>query len=283
MTTNSGHIPWTDWGGDGPLLHLAHANGFPPGAYARLVQSLLPRFHVVSMAQRPLWPDSDPRSLRDWDQLGRDLRDCLREKGHDGIIGVGHSVGGASTLIAAAMDPELFRGVVLLDPTILGGPRAFFWSIAKAFRQVHRVFVVRDALNRRDRWESREEVRESWAAKQVFVRLDPRCLDDYVQCGVVDHPDGGVTLRYSKEWEARVFATTPSRSWGWIRRLVTPCLVVRGSRSDTLLPGVAARLDRLAPTARLMELEGSGHLFPLEAPERTAGLISDFIDSLPPA
>ncbi|MBL6975637.1 MAG: alpha/beta hydrolase [Deltaproteobacteria bacterium] len=276
-------IPWTDWGGDGPVLHLAHANGFPPGAYARLVESLLPRFHVVSMAQRPLWPGSDPRSLRDWNQLGRDLRDCLRHRGHEGIIGVGHSVGGASTLIAAARDPGLFRGVVLLDPTILGGARAFFWSIAKALGQVHRVFVVRDALNRRDRWASRDEVRASWAAKPVFARLDPRCLGDYVQAGVVDHPEGGVTLRYSKAWEARVFATTPACSWDWARRLKTPALVVRGALSDTFLPGVAARLGRLAPTARLLELEGSGHLFPLEAPERTAGVVTDFVDSLPPA
>ena len=26
-----------DWGGTGPVLHLAHANGFPPGSYRKLI------------------------------------------------------------------------------------------------------------------------------------------------------------------------------------------------------------------------------------------------------
>ncbi|UCC77766.1 MAG: hypothetical protein JSW37_05230 [Anaerolineales bacterium] len=26
-----GGLPYLDWGGQGPLLHLAHPNGFPPG------------------------------------------------------------------------------------------------------------------------------------------------------------------------------------------------------------------------------------------------------------
>lgn len=29
-------LPFHDFGGDGPLIHLAHANGFPPPPTARL-------------------------------------------------------------------------------------------------------------------------------------------------------------------------------------------------------------------------------------------------------
>jgi len=186
-------------------------------------------------------------------------------------------------LIASAMDPDLFRGIILLDPTILGGARGVFWSLAKMFGQVNRVYVVRDALNRRDRWASRAEVRRSWASKRVFARLEPDCLDDYVSAGIQDHPEGGVTLSYSKEWEARVFATTPAFSWNWVRGLTVPALVVRGAGSDTFLKGVAEKFVRLAPSSRLCEVDEGTHLFPLEQPGYTADLIAGFIDSLPPA
>lgn len=276
-------VPWTDWGGNGPVVHLAHANGFPPAVYRKLIHLLVPKYHLLSMAQRPLWPGFQPSSLRDWDELGEDVRGCLRWRGQEGVVGVGHSVGGASTLIASVLDPSLFRGIVLLDPTILGGPRAFYWSLAKMIGQVHRVFVVRDALKRRDRWPSRDDVRSSWTEKRVFARLDAQCLDDYVESGVVDHPEGGVALRYTREWEAKVFATTPANSWNWVRKLSVPTLLVRAAGSDTLLPGVAAKLASLSPLVRLIEMEGTGHLFPLEEPEKTAGLIGDFIETLPPA
>ena len=45
---------WHDWGGRGPILHLAHANGFPPESYRSLVRELTPAFRVVAAAARPL-------------------------------------------------------------------------------------------------------------------------------------------------------------------------------------------------------------------------------------
>ena len=53
-------VPWIDWGGDGPWLHFAHANGIPPATYRSLIAPLAEQFHVVSMEARPLWPGSDP-------------------------------------------------------------------------------------------------------------------------------------------------------------------------------------------------------------------------------
>ncbi len=63
---------WIDWGGNGPALHLAHANGFPAGSYRSLIKQLTPSFRVVSMEARPLWSPDDPDTLRDWRQLAGD-------------------------------------------------------------------------------------------------------------------------------------------------------------------------------------------------------------------
>ncbi|MGZ3458945.1 MAG: alpha/beta fold hydrolase, partial [Archangium sp.] len=45
-----------DWGGTGPVLHLAHANGFPPGSYRKLIEALKPRYHVFTLRSRCLVP-----------------------------------------------------------------------------------------------------------------------------------------------------------------------------------------------------------------------------------
>ena len=39
-------------GGKGPVLHLAHGNGFPPGTYRLFAQALAARHHVVALPAR---------------------------------------------------------------------------------------------------------------------------------------------------------------------------------------------------------------------------------------
>ena len=112
-----------DWGGSGPVLHLAHANGFPPGTYRKLIELLKPRYRVVTLHGRSLVPGSDPRRMRSWDDMADELAHALRSRGLSGVVGVGHSMGGVSTLLASAQEPGLFRAVVALDPVLVTGAR----------------------------------------------------------------------------------------------------------------------------------------------------------------
>ena len=38
------------------VKHLAHANGFPPGSYRKLIELLKPRYHVFTLRSRPVLP-----------------------------------------------------------------------------------------------------------------------------------------------------------------------------------------------------------------------------------
>jgi hypothetical protein len=53
-----------DFSGAGPVVHLAHANGFPPGSYHLLADALIERYRVIALPSRALWPGSRPESLR---------------------------------------------------------------------------------------------------------------------------------------------------------------------------------------------------------------------------
>ena len=99
---------WHDWGGTGPALHFAHGNGFPPGTYRKLISELGKSHHVVSMSARPLWSDSKPQVLRDWSVFAEDLRAELGRRGLRGIVGVGHSLGAVTSLLAEASASVIF-------------------------------------------------------------------------------------------------------------------------------------------------------------------------------
>lgn len=268
---------FVEYGGAGPTLHFAHANGFPCGAYRKLLRALAADHRVLAMPLRPLWRGAAPDSLRVWEDAAHDLRTALRGAGVVGGVGVGHSLGAVVTLMAAAHDPELFRGLVLLDPVLFTGPRALLWGLVKRVRLQNHMPIVKSALRRRDHWPSREAVRASYATKPVFARFDPECLDDYLEAGLLDTPEG-VILRYTKAWEARIFSTTPSvEIWSHVRRLRLPVLVLRGDGSDAFLPEAAARVARDVPGAEIVTLADASHLFPLERPLEVAEHVRRFV------
>jgi pimeloyl-ACP methyl ester carboxylesterase len=275
-----GNPVWRDWGGSGPTLHFAHANGFPPGTYRKLVDELTDFHHVFSMAARPLWPDSRPMALRDWSPLAEDLRAELDRRGLRGIVGVGHSLGAVISLLAAAADPALFSAVVAVDPLILTGAHSLFWGTVKGVGLGGRISLVRGARRRRELWSDRGEARTTYSSKKVFSSWDPEVLDDYLDAGMLDLPQGGVHLRYPREWEARIFAAAPHDLWAHLRKVSVPTLFVRGEHSDTFLDAARARVEREVPGSSTVVVADSSHFLPMERPFELAGVIEEFLRTL---
>ena len=268
-----------DRGGQGPALHFAHANGFPPGTYRRLLEQFAPHAHVYTLEGRCLVPGMDPAALRDWDELAEDLAQALRARGLGPVLGVGHSVGGTATLLAAAKYPELFQAVVMLDPVLFTGPRAVALRLLGLLGLGGRVPPASLARRRREHWTSREEAGASYGKKALFRGFDPACFQDYLTHGLTDVPGGGVRLTIPRAWEARIFETPPQGAWKRLREARVPVLVLRGSTSDTFTVGALARVRRLRPDVQTDELPG-GHLFPLERPEPCARRVLDFLQTV---
>lgn len=269
----------TDFGGEGPVLHLAHANGFPPGTYRPLAARLSNDYHVIALPARPLWPGSDPAGAPTWLPLADDLAAALDELGLHGAIGVGHSLGAVLTLIAAVRRPELFSMVVMIDPVIL--PPTYLW--VTRFLQLagleRRLPLIRGALKRRRTWPGREECLAHLAAKTFFARWPAESLRAYVEAGTRERADGQVELAYPPEWEAHIFATVPTYVWRHVRRLGVPSLWIRGEDSDTFCEACVRRIRRLLPDAQTLTIPDSGHMVPLERPDQTSAAIRGWLEA----
>jgi len=269
-----------DFGGQGPVIHLAHANGFPPGTYRPLAESLTARYQVVALPARPLWHGSRPESAPTWHPMAGDLVDGLDQLGFSGVVGVGHSLGGVLTLIGAVRRPDIFRAVVLIDPVILPPGWLRVVRALRLLRLDQRLPLVQGALHRRRTWPNRRACYEQYRAKPFFATWPDGSLWAYVEAGTRERSDGQVELVYPPEWEAHIFATTPIDVWQFVPRLRVPALVIRGERSATFRPASMARMERLLPEARFAVVPKAGHLVPMERPARVAQLILEDLGAL---
>lgn len=269
-----------DLGGAGPVIHFAHANGFPPGTYAPLATILAERYHVIALPSRPLWRDSQPESAPTWRPMADDLVRGLDELHLEGIIGAGHSLGGVLTLWAAIKQPSLFRAVILIDPVLL--PPSWLWMVRvmRALGQRERLPLVRGARCRRRSWPSRQACFGHLRSKALFANWSDSALEAYVEAGTREIEGDQVALVYPPEWESHIFATLPTEIWRDVPHLPMPALVIRGEHSSTFLESAQARMAHRLPRAQFLTLPGAGHLVPMERPEQTGAAIQAFLQAL---
>ena len=276
MSSESNRIPFEDFGGEGEIIHFAHANGFPPKTYNGIIQNLTPNYKVIGMELRPLWPNSNHRSFKNWETAADDLIRFLDQQRLSGVIGIGHSFGGIITAIAAIKRPELFRKLVLIEPVVLpnwvyGMTAVFPKSILKRANP-----VAKQTLARTNNWENRKAVFKQFRSKRVFSKIADKELWDYVNAGTTINDDGTVSLRFPREWEAQIYMTF-SLPWKYIKALSVPFLVIRGETSDTIRDSVWSKWNRTNKNGTLLEMKNVGHLLPLEAPHGTASHILNFL------
>jgi pimeloyl-ACP methyl ester carboxylesterase len=262
-----------DWGGDGPLALLAHANGFCADVLGVIAERLRARFHVIGYDARG-HGDSDkpaPPEPYGWDQFALDLSALaallLDERGEKSVaFGVGHSFGGTCLMNATAREPERFARLALLDPVIvpppadypsadpmLRGPQA---SADIARKRTH-VFASRDAL------------RERWREKRTFSDWDPRALEMYLAHGFRDRSDGQIELKCPGAIEAAVYESGKRfDAWRDAARLTRPALLLHAGRGN--FPRVLAeRLVAGSPSIELRSLD-EPHLMAMTRPDAIA-------------
>lgn len=274
--------PIYDFGGEGQLLHFAVANGFPPETYIPLLRPFTARYHVFSLPPRALWPgEAPPQHKAQWnDTLAVDLLNGLREHGFREVIGMGHSFGAVATLLAAIAEPERFKAIILLDPTIL--PPDAMEKLAEGDPRNDDIghLMAERAEKRQAHFPSVDEAYAYFKGKRLFADWPDETLRLYAESLRPSENDDGYTLAWPREWEAYYFRAFYTGTWQHIPALAQinrPILVLRGGSSDTFQPAAAAHMQSILPQAGYQEISGHGHLFPHSAPEATAAVIADWL------
>jgi pimeloyl-ACP methyl ester carboxylesterase len=180
-----------------------------------------------------------------------------------GIVGVGHSCGGAVIARVAALAPGLFSSIVLIEPIILPPP----------YRRVN-IPLARAAQRRRERFISRDAAYERFASGPMET-WRPEALAAYVDFGFVDDGDG-LSIKCAPAVEADVFREGYNHdTWDLVPDIAVPVTIVSGEWSEThtrpFLDALEGRFDH--PT--MVTVPETGHFLPMERPDVIAAMVAE--------
>jgi pimeloyl-ACP methyl ester carboxylesterase len=240
---------------DAPPLLLIMGLALASSAWDRLPARLQRRFRVIVFDNRGVGGSMRSRGWYRIRDFADDAAAVLRAAGVDdsGASVFGISMGGMIAQELALRHPQLVRSLVL------GATHASWRDSHKPDPQVMLALLGANLLGRR-----------AWArvapllVSREFGREQRHELHRWLRGAGVGRPSAVL-----RQMAAILGHSTVPR----LHRIRCPTLVVTGT-DDRLVPPANARIlrDRI-PGARLVELPGAGHVFPLEREDETVELL----------
>ena len=242
---------------------FSHANGFNARTYRSILAPLADRFRVLAIDLRGHGATTIPAVIEGregWLEFQDDLRALLAAVCEAPVVLGGHSMGGTSSLLAAAADPARVKALALFDPVIFVPPPP-----GEAMTDSP---LVAGALRRRATFPSKAAAVEAYRGRGAFRSWSDEQLEDYVAAGFRDTPEGEVTLTCAPGWEASNFRTHNYDPWGAFRQTVCPIRILRAAEGSTFR--LEGHETELAASGRISveTLPGTSHFLPMERPER---------------
>ena len=257
------------------FIHFSHANGFPAECYQKLFDFLSPRFdvgYINAIGHDPRYPVTD-----NWPHLVEELIAHISAHYRKPVIGVGHSMGGYLTFMAAMQRPELFKAIVLLDAPLISYLKSRGLEMTKWMGIVDRVTPAASTRNRRRTWADEKQALAHFRTRALFRHFDPECLADYVRHGMVRQGDH-LRLLFDPEIEYRIYCAIPHHFADYTEPLKVAAGFV-GGRDSEEVRRVGLSMMKRRYHFRFKRIEGT-HLFPFEHPQITATAIGDMVDRL---
>ncbi len=254
--------------GTGPTVVFHHATALGPRCYFPFLSELGEAYQLKALAMRPLWQDAPPLDhQREWDLFADDLIEWIEATQDAPVLAIGHSIGAATTAMAAVKRPDLFKGLVLIEPSgVTRRIRLLLKLIPYRMRQTNG--PAAEVLNGPTQWLSLETAFADYRASKAYRRFDDATLRGLIDALTVP-TETGLQLEYPRNWEAHLYATPPC-ILPTLKRLAVPTEVIIGKPSLFMDPSIARSLRDTRPDMVFQTLPDNGHLLPLEAPQPVA-------------
>lgn len=257
------------------LIHFAHGNGFPSLCYKQMLDCLAPNFDycfIDRIGHDPAFPVSE-----NWDNLIAEVIASVERQADRPVIGLGHSLGGVLTLLAAIERPDLFKEVILLDSPLLGSLKSNMLWLAKTLGIIDRITPAFRTRGRRVYWKNREQLLIYLKSRELFQTFTDACLNDYISYGL-EYKKDGYYLRFDRHIEYQIYRTIPHSIPRYEGKLLTPAALIYGDKST-----VIDTMDRryMKKNFNIMSFKTHGtHLFPMEYPQTVARQIMGVLQKL---
>jgi len=253
---------------------FSHANGFHGRCFDPVIETLVADYGCVSFDLRG---HGDSAVSSDWPVAWQGYGDdalAMAKSIAKPTIAVGHSMGGAALVMAALVEPKLFRALILYEPIIF--PPAIREIASKNSGPSP---LVEGARRRRKTFATRADAFANYASKLPMNTFDPLALHAFVDHGFRDVSDH-IELKCAPEHEARNFEMGATHeTWDQLNNLQVPTWVVSGAKQLGQPSGFAANIAEQISNSHFVEWQDLGHFGPMQQPERLAQLVRE-VDGL---
>jgi len=259
LTRPEGRIAY-DVAGDGPLVVLVPGMGDLRGSYRFLAPELVEAGYRVASTDLRGHGDSDATfgAYGDVETAG-DVLALIEELGGPAVI-VGNSMGAGAAALAAAQQPEIVSGLVLVGPFVRNG------EISAVQRVLLRVAMARP-------WAA-----SAWKSymPKLYAGQVPEDFEDYRKQVVASLRRPGYTKAFSLTTRTD---HTPAEAR--LADVSAPALVVMGDQ-DPDFPDPRAEADWIAQalSADVVMVPDAGHYPQSQRPEITTAAIVDFLSTV---
>jgi pimeloyl-ACP methyl ester carboxylesterase len=272
-------LHYVDYGGSGELVLALHGLLQNAHAFDGIAPLLVPHVHLIAL-------DLPGRGGSEWASPSRyllmqyllDLRSFLNSLGLQRCSFIGTSLGGWMARMYAISHPHQVTRLVLNDCAVGA-------NLAAASDLVMRMADASAEFT------SIEEA-TSWflAQREGLECLDDESRSEWISHYLTETTSGGLSfhcdpqvLRLARAKAMFLASEAESRPscydsavWEQLRRLSMPVLILRGARSKVVPRWVVARIIRILPRGKWVEVPGAGHSPTLYEPVAQEALRSFF-------
>ncbi|CAM5372345.1 alpha/beta fold hydrolase [Eoetvoesiella caeni] len=203
--------------------------------------------------------------------MAGDLGTMLDHLGWSQAIIFGHSMGGRTSAVFAARNPERVAGLVLVDYSPTNSPTGAK-RVANTVANVPDVFkTIEDAMVYFGDDINSPQAPDRRARYAAYLRP--------TQGGYTIKRDNHFRDQFRRQLETGEKPALGVDMWQILEQLSVPTLVIRGTRSDMFAPGVVPMVKAANPRIKIVEVD-SGHNVAQENPDAFYAAAHSFITSL---
>ena len=243
----------------GHRVHFLHGTGFSALTFATLA-SHLPQDWRLWLTDVPGHGMSQQPNHRmpDWRAMASMVANVVYRQANveqDGpIIGIGHSMGGVLTLLAAAKYPKLFSRVVLLDPVLFKPELMVAQHLMRASGAWKHSALVRSVSKRRAIWPDKEAMFKYLSEKPFYKPWHPQVLADFVNSATKSNDSNEIQLACDPRWEGSIFGSYPRGLWHAVRKVGIPVDILVATKSYGFIPGAVKKASKINGDSKMFRV-----------------------------
>jgi pimeloyl-ACP methyl ester carboxylesterase len=249
---------------------LTHANGYSAYCYRYLLEYLSNRYRVLALDFAGQGDSEGTLNFKDWFFLRDQILELIKKENLNSIIGIGHSMGGASQILAYKKNPELYKKLILFDPTVLS-KKAYLYKFFFGLP------IAKNASKRRAEFKSLELIRRSFKKFPAFMNWNAEVFEDYLN-SCFEKFSEGYRLKCSPQMEEKHFLSPSFFNYIKYDKLKIETHVMIPKDYEVCSPQKAKELSSGNPNSSYEVNAELSHFFPFEKTEFTKSRVEQFLN-----